>query len=46
MYGLILQNIAEYIRVKFGDDKWKKIKEDLKIEVVSSAKKLCQIIVS
>ena len=34
MYGLILQNMAEYIRNKFGDNMWGKVKEQLNLEQV------------
>ena len=33
MYGLILQNMAEYIQNKHGDNMWKKVKEQLNLEV-------------
>ena len=32
MYGLLLQNMAEYVQNKFGDNMWKKIKEQLNLE--------------
>ena len=35
MYGLILQNMAEYIQNKHGDNMWKKVKEQLNLEVDS-----------
>jgi len=33
MYGLILQNMVEYIQNKHGDNMWKKVKEQLNLEV-------------
>jgi len=33
MYGLLLQNMAEYIQNKHGDNMWKKVKEQLNLEV-------------
>ena len=32
MYGLILQNMVEYIQNKHGDNMWKKVKEQLNLE--------------
>ena len=32
MYGLLLQNLAEYVIKVYGDKKWKEIKDSLKIE--------------
>jgi hypothetical protein len=34
MYGLILQNVAEYIQVKHGMDKWIMVKEHLNLDWV------------
>jgi len=33
MYGLLLQNMAEYIQNKHGDNMWKKVKEQLNLEL-------------
>jgi len=32
MYGIILQNMAEYIRKSYGDGKWKEIRTKLELE--------------
>ena len=37
MYGLILQNLVEYIRNKHGDNIWLKLKEQLNIDKDSFA---------
>ena len=34
MYGLLLQNMAEYVVKVYGDKKWKEIKDALKIQQV------------
>lgn len=33
MYGLLLQNLAEYVQNKFGDNMWKKVKEQMNLDV-------------
>ena len=32
MYGLLLLNMSEFVINKFGDNMWKKVKEQLNIE--------------
>ena len=34
MYGVILQNLAEYVRKTFSDDEWKQVKKAVKLEEV------------
>jgi len=31
MYGIIIQNMVEYIRKSFGDDKWKEVKKKMEL---------------
>lgn len=32
MYGLLLENLAEYIKVKYGEDKWDDIRRQAGID--------------
>ena len=32
MYGLILLNMSEFVSNKFGDNMWKKVKEQINLE--------------
>lgn len=42
MYGLILQNMAEYIRKSFGPGKWNQVRDKMEIkEVGYGEKKYC-----
>jgi hypothetical protein len=43
MYGLILQNVAEYIQVKHGMDKWIMVKEHLNLDWVCTMYSLQRI---
>ena len=38
MYGLILQNMVEYIKNVHGEKAWTKVKEQLQLEQVISIK--------
>ena len=41
MYGLLLQNMAEYVQNKFGDNMWKKVQIGVfKIVIFSLGKKV------
>ena len=42
MYGLILQNMAEYIKNVHGEKAWAKVKEQLQLEQVISIKLIVQ----
>ena len=35
MYGLLLQNMAEFVQNKFGDNMWKKVREQMSLETDS-----------
>jgi hypothetical protein len=34
MYGIIMQNVAEFIQVKFGMERWQMVKEHLNLDWV------------
>ena len=38
MYGLLVQNIAEYIQDVYGDDVWKAVKDHMKLDQVGCTK--------
>lgn len=35
MYGLLLENLAEYIKVNYGEDKWEDIRRQAGIDATS-----------
>lgn len=44
MYGLLLQNMVEYIVKVYGEEKWTEIKDHLKIKVRSVRPCLLKIV--